>query len=375
MCSRCTLVSFDDRPFFPVLNLFDFEAAASRLVEPAAWGYQTGGANDEITLRENRRAWDEIAIRYRTMVDVRDRRLETTVLGTPVSMPILVAPTAMQKLAHPDGECGMARAAAAAGTLMIVSTTATTGPAEVQASTTAPKWFQVYIYRGREYTERLIGEAVQAGYRALVLTVDAPTLGRRERDIRNGFTLPPGMHIANADLAGMDVVPTATADASGLMHHFRGLHDPSLTPRDIRWLCDISGLPVLVKGIVRGDDAVRAVEHGASGIIVSNHGGRQLDTSVATARCLREVVRAVDGRAEVYVDGGIRRGTDVLKALALGARAVLLGRPPVWGLAVGGADGARQVLELLRAELDLAMALAGCPTIESITPDLIATPG
>ncbi len=358
-----------------MLNLFDFEAAASRLVESSAWGYQTGGANDEITLRENRRAWDDIAIRYRTMVDVRTRVLSTTVLGSPVSMPILVAPTAMQKLAHPDGECGMAQAAAAAGTLMIVSTTATTGLAEVQAATPAPKWFQVYIYQGREYTRELVRRAAAVGYKALVLTVDAPTLGRRERDIRSGFTLPPGLHIANADHVGMDVVPTATADASGLMHHFRGLHDPSLSPRDIEWLRDLSGLPVLVKGIVRGDDAVRAVEHGASGIVVSNHGGRQLDTSIATARCLREVVTAVDGRAEVYVDGGIRRGTDVLKALALGARAVLLGRPPVWGLAVGGAQGAQQVLELLRDELDLAMALAGCPTIESITPDLVALPG
>lgn len=358
-----------------MLNLFEFEAAASRLVEAAAWGYQTGGANDEITLRENRRAWDEISVRYRTMVDVRARDLATTVLGTPVSMPILVAPTAMQKLAHPDGECGMARAAEAAQTLMIVSTTATTGLAEVQAATPAPKWFQVYIYQGREYTEQLVRHAAQAGYKALVLTVDAPVLGRRERDIRNGFTLPPGMHIANADLVGMDVVPTATADASGLMAHFRGLHDPSLSPRDIAWLRDLSGLPVVVKGIVRGDDAVRAVEHGASGIVVSNHGGRQLDTSIATARCLEEVVRAVDGRAEVYVDGGIRRGTDVLKALALGARAVLLGRPPVWGLAVGGADGARQVLELLRTELDLAMALAGTPTVASITRDLVVVPG
>ncbi|MBC7895585.1 MAG: alpha-hydroxy-acid oxidizing protein [Cytophagaceae bacterium] len=356
-----------------MFNLFDYENAARELIEPAAFGYQVGGANDELTLRENRRAWDDIAVRYRTMVDVSTRSLATTVLGTPVSMPVLVAPTAMQKLAHPDGEIGMARAAEQAGTLMIVSTTATIGLAEVAASTPAPKWFQVYIYQSREYTQRLIERAVAAGYQALVLTVDAPFLGRRERDIRNGFTLPTGMHIANAEISGMDVVPDATADASGLMQHFRGLHDPSLTPKDIAWLRDLSGLPIVVKGIVRGDDAVRAIEHGASAIVVSNHGGRQLDTSVATARVLAEVVTAVDGRGEVYVDGGIRRGTDVLKALALGARAVLLGRPPVWGLAVDGTAGARHVLELIREEFDLAMALAGCRTVDEITADLIAS--
>lgn len=355
-----------------MLNLFDYERAACDLIDPAAYGYQVGGANDELTLRENRRAWDDIALRYRTMVDVSSRSLETTILGTPVSMPVLIAPTAMQKLAHPDGEIGMARAAEQVGTLMVVSTTATIGLAEVAAATPAPKWFQVYIYQARDYTARLIERAVAAGYKALVLTVDAPMLGRRERDIRSGFTLPPGMHIANAEISGMDVVPSATEDASGLMQHFRSLHDPSLTPKDIAWLRDLSGLPIVVKGIVRGDDASRAMDQGASAIVVSNHGGRQLDTSVATARVLAEVVAAVDGRGEVYVDGGIRRGTDVLKALALGARAVLLGRPPVWGLAVNGTAGARHVLELVRDELDLAMALAGCRRVDEITADLIA---
>jgi 4-hydroxymandelate oxidase len=355
-----------------MLNLFDYERAARELIDPAAYGYQVGGANDELTLRENRRAWDDIAVRYRTMVDVSRRSLATTVLGTPVSMPVLIAPTAMQRLAHPDGEIGMARAAEQAETLMIVSTTATIGLAEVAASTPAPKWFQVYIYQSREYTERLVARAVTAGYKALVLTVDAPVLGRRERDIRNAFTLPEGMHIANAEISGMDLVPSATSDASGLMQHFRGLHDASLTPGDITWLRDLSGLPIVVKGIVRGDDATRAMEHGAAAIVVSNHGGRQLDTSVATARVLAEVVSAVDGRGEVYVDGGIRRGTDVLKALALGARAVLLGRPPVWGLAVDGTAGARHVLDLIREELDLAMALSGCRSVDEITEDLIA---
>ena len=358
-----------------MLNLLDYERAAAEHLDAAAWGYLNGGANDEATVRANHRAWEDIPLRYRTMVDVSRRSLGTTVLGTPVAMPILVAPTAMQKLAHPDGECGMARAAAAAGTLVVVSTTATTGLGEVMAATPDPKWFQVYIYQDREYSKALVHQAVDAGYSALMLTVDAPVLGRRERDIRSGFTLPPGLRIANAEIAGKGLVPEATADASGLMHHFRGLHDPAVTPADIAWLAQVSGLPIVVKGIVRGDDAARAVDHGARAIVVSNHGGRQLDTSVATARALPEVVESVAGRAEVYVDGGIRRGTDVLKALALGARAVLLGRPPIWGLAVGGTDGARQVLEFLRDELDLAMALAGCRSVGEITGDLIAGQG
>ncbi len=359
-----------------LLNLFDYEREAqARLPEPS-WHYQTGGANDEVTLRENRRAWDDIAIRYRTMVDVSVRSMATTVLGAPVALPILVAPTAMQKLAHPEGECAMARAAAAVGSLLVVSTTATTPLEDVAAvEPAAPKWFQVYIYTGREHTEALVAKAVAAGYRALMLTVDTPLLGRRERDIRSGFTLPPGLEIANAVAAGMGAVPTATGESSGLMRHFRGLHDPTITPRDIQWLRDLSGLPIVVKGIVRGDDARRAVDNGASAIVVSNHGGRQLDTGVATARALPDVVEAVKGEVEVYVDGGVRRGTDVLKAIAMGARGVLLGRPPVWGLAVDGAAGAQRVLELLRDELDLAMALSGCRSLADVTPDLLVGAG
>lgn len=335
-----------------LFNLFEYEAAAREITPSATWGYQSGGANDEITLAANRRAWDEISIRYRTMVDVSERDPRTSVLGTPVALPVLIAPTAMQKLAHPDGECGMARAAAHVGTVMVVSTTATTSLGEVGAASSGPKWFQLYIFRGREGTEVLVQEAVRAGYRALVLTVDVPILGKRERDLRSKFALPDGLQLANEVRA-------------------RGIHDTAVVAKDIAWLRELSGLPVLVKGVVRGDDARRAVDHGASGIIVSNHGGRQLDTAVATARALPEVVSAVGHQAEVYVDGGIRRGTDVLKALALGARAVLLGRPPVWGLAVRGAAGAQHVLELLRDEFDLAMALAGCRNVDEITADLL----
>ena len=324
-----------------------------------------------MTLRANREAFDRLAIRYRTLVDVSTRTLETTVLGTPVTTPMLIAPTAMQKLAHPEGEVATARAAHRAGTVMVVSTTATTSLRDVVAAAPGPMWFQLYIYRDRGLTRALIEGAAEAGYRAIMLTVDAPTLGRRERDIRLGFTLPPHLAIANAAPAGMDHVPEAADAASGLMLHFRDLHDPALTPRDIEWIRELTGLPVVVKGIVRGDDAVRAVDHGAEGIVVSNHGGRQLDGAVAAIRALPEVVAAVDGRAEVYVDGGVRRGTDVLRALALGARAVLLGRPVLWGLAVGGEDGVVDVLRILRDELDLAMALAGARTVGEVTRDLV----
>ncbi len=354
-----------------LINLFDYEREAERRIPPAHWGYIAGGANDEVTLSANRAAFDRILIRYRTMVDVTSRDLRTSVLGAPVSMPVLVAPTAMQKLAHPEGECATARATRASGTLMITSTTATTRLAEVIESSPGPMWFQLYLYRDRDTTRALIEQAVRSGYSGVVLTVDAPLLGRRERDIRLGFSLPPHLTISNAADAGMEVVPDASADASGLMLHFRSLHDAAVTPDDIAWVRDVSGLPVVVKGIVRGDDAVRAVEHGAQGIVVSNHGGRQLDTSIPSIMALPEVVEAVAGRAEVYVDGGIRRGTDVIKAIALGARAVLIGRPVLWGLAVDGESGVSAVLELLRQEIDLAMGLSGARNVSELTRDLV----
>ena len=354
-----------------MINLFDYEREAERRIPPSHWGYIAGGANDEVTLGANREAFDRILIRYRTMLDVSRRDLATTVLGAPVSMPVLIAPTALQKLAHAEGECATARAARSAGTLMVTSTTATTKLGEVIAASPGPMWFQVYLYQDRAKSRAMIEEAVRTGYTGVVLTVDAPVLGRRERDIRLGFTLPRHLTIANAAMAGMDVVPEASEEASGLMLHFRSLHDAALVPEDIGWIREVSGLPVIVKGIVRGDDAVRAVDHGASAIVVSNHGGRQLDTSIPSIMALPEVVDAVGNRAEVYVDGGIRRGTDVIKALALGARAVMIGRPVLWGLAVNGEPGVRAVLELLRQEIDVAMALAGARNVSELTRDLV----
>lgn len=358
-----------------MINLLDYEQDAATKLDMAAWGYFAGGANDEITMRENRNAWDRIALRYRTMVDVSTRDTSTTVLGTPISFPVIIAPTAMQKLAHPDGELATVRAAGKAGTIMCVSTTATTSLEDVRTAASGPTWFQLYVYKDRAATRALLQAAKNVGYSAIVVTVDAPFLGRRERDVRNAFSLPPHLQIANAVAAGRPhtQMPDAEGVDSGLAKHLHDLHDASLTHKDLAWIAEASGLPVIVKGVVRGDDALRAVEYGAAGVVVSNHGGRQLDTAIASARALPDIVDAVDGRGEILVDGGVRRGTDVLKAIALGARAVLIGRPVLWGLACEGEQGVSQVLSLLRGEFELAMALAGCRSVAEITHDLIAS--
>jgi 4-hydroxymandelate oxidase len=352
------------------LNLFEYEAVARQRLPQVAYDYYASGANDEITLRANHAAYDEIALRYRVLVDVSKRDLRTSVLGRTISMPILVAPTAFQRMAHPEGEVATARAAGAAGTLMIVSTLSNCSVEEVAAAGSGPLWFQLYVYRDREATRELVARVEAAGFRALVLTVDAPVLGRRERDVRNRFRLPPGLSVENLSAAGLNELPS-DVDDSGLAAYFASLLDPSLTWRDVDWLRSISRLPILVKGIVRGDDAALAMEHGMAGVVVSNHGGRQLDTAPPTIKVLPEVVQAVDGRGEVLVDGGIRRGTDVVKALALGAEAVLVGRPVLWGLAVDGQLGVERVLGLLRGELDTAMALCGCASISEIRGDLV----
>ncbi|MEJ7811202.1 MAG: alpha-hydroxy acid oxidase [Gemmatimonadaceae bacterium] len=358
-----------DAELHPV-NLFDFEAAARGRLPEMVFGYYASGAHDEITLRENRLAYDRIALRPRVLTDVSRRDLSTTVLGAPVTLPILVAPMAFQRMAHAEGERAVARAAGAAGWGMILSTLSTTPVEEVRSATAAPLWFQLYVFQDRGMTRALVERTEAAGCEALVLTVDTPLLGRRERDVRNRFQLPPEVAIAHTMPGGLQQFPDAPSD-SGLAAHAARLLSPALTWADVDWLRSVTRLPVLLKGIVRGDDAVRAVDHGAAGVIVSNHGGRQLDTAVATIRALPEVADALAGRAEVLVDGGVRRGTDVVKALALGARAVLVGRPVLWGLALGGESGVARVLEVLRDEFDLAMALCGCRTVGEVTGDLV----
>ncbi|HEX5133528.1 MAG TPA: alpha-hydroxy acid oxidase [Candidatus Krumholzibacteria bacterium] len=354
----------------PLVNIGDYERAAAARLPKMTFDYYAGGALDEVTLRENRAAYDRIPIYYRTLVDVSRRTTATTVLGTPVSMPVLVAPTAFHGMAHPDGELATARAAGAAGTLMIVSTLSNTRVEDIAALDAGPLWFQLYLYKDRDATRDLVARVEAAGCRAIALTVDAPLLGPRERDVRNRFALPGGLQVKNLLGTGQEDVGAA-GTGSGLASYVGSFLDPALCWKDVEWLRGITRLPILIKGIARADDARRAVDSGVSGVVVSNHGGRQLDTAPATIDALPYVVDAVGGRAEVYVDGGVRRGTDVIKALARGARAVMIGRPVLWGLAVDGERGVAGVLELLRNELDNALGLCGCASVADVGPDLL----
>jgi isopentenyl diphosphate isomerase/L-lactate dehydrogenase-like FMN-dependent dehydrogenase len=324
-----------------LLNVWDYERAAEKKLDPAAFGYFAGGANDEWTLFENLEAFNRWVLRPRVLVDVSGVDSATSVLGTEVSFPVLVAPMAFQGLAHPDGEKAMARGAAAAGTIMCLSTLSTIGIEEAaEAAPDGARWFQLYWGPDRSTVQDLVERAEAGGYRAIMVTVDLPEVGRRERDLRTGFEAP-------AQLSDIT--------------------DSSLTWRDLEWLRSHTSLPLLVKGILTAEDAALACEAGVEGVVVSNHGGRQLDGVAASLDALPEVAEEVGDRAEVLLDSGVRRGTDVVKALALGAKAVLAGRAPLWGLAVGGAEGVEQILGLLREELELALALCGCASPAAVT--------
>jgi isopentenyl diphosphate isomerase/L-lactate dehydrogenase-like FMN-dependent dehydrogenase len=330
-----------------VINVADYVAGAREKVAPEVWCYFEGGANDEVSLRANVAAYGRWRLRPRMLVDVSEISLETTLLGTPVSMPLGVAPFAMQRLLDAEGEVSTARAAAVAGALFVVSTLTTRRHADIAAASDGPRWLQLYVLRDKQATLDHIAEAKEAGYRALALTVDLPYLGRRERDLRHGFLNPP----PDVDVPYADLFSTT----------------PALTWRDLEWVRAETGMPIVIKGLLTREDALLAVEHGADAVWVSNHGGRQLDHVAAGLDALPEVVEAVAGRAEVYVDGGIRRGTDVLKALALGARAAFAGRAFACGLAVDGERGVAHVLSLLRDELELGLGLLGCPSPDKVS--------
>jgi 4-hydroxymandelate oxidase len=353
------------------LNLLEYERAAAERLSPMAYDYYASGAHDEVTLRENRAAFERLRLRPRMMRNVARRDASTTILGRTHPLPVLAAPMAFQRLACPEGEIALARATDALGLTVALSTLSTVSLEDVARETSTPAWFQLYVYRDRALTRALVERAEAAGYEALVLTVDAPLLGKRERDARNQFALPSGLAVANLEHPAMRALVAAPGE-SGLFRYFAQQIDQSLTWDEVGWLASVTRLPVLVKGVLRGDDAALAVEAGAAGVIVSNHGGRQLDGAVAAIDALPEVAEAVAGRVDVLMDGGVRRGTDIVKAIALGARGVLLGRPLLWGLAVDGETGARHVLELLRDELDLAMALCGARTLDDLTRDLVA---
>lgn len=330
------------------------EEAARRVLAPAVYDFIAGGADDEVTLAANERAYGRIGLLPRVLTSPVGRGLDVTLLGCPLSMPVLIAPTAFHCLAHPEGERATSRAAAAAGTVMIVSMASTVALEELAG--TGCLWFQLYVQPDLGFTESLVRRAEAAGCRALVVSVDAPVFGHRERDHRNGFhDLPDGMRCANLDGRRIEFWPEL-----GWEH--------------IGWLRSVTSLPIVLKGIMHPGDAARAVAEGVSAIMVSNHGGRQLDTVPPAVELLPAVSAAVGAAAPVLLDGGIRRGTDVVKALALGASAVGIGRPVLWGLAVDGEKGVTAVLEDLRAELDRALALCGCTSVAGIGPDLVRVP-
>ena len=356
-----------------IVNLADHEAHARQHLDDNAWAYFSGGAADEITLRANRSAWEALPLWPRVLRPLAGGHTRVSLLGRTLAHPILLAPIAFQRLAHPDGELAMAYAAAALGAGVVLSTQASVSLEAVAQAVLpdrgrGPLWFQLYLQHDRGFTQALVQRAEAAGYEALVLTVDAPSSGVRDRERRAGFRLPPGVGPVN--LAGLQA-PTAAELRPGQSALFDGLLHQAPTWDDIAWLQSITRLPVLLKGVLHPADARQAVAAGAAGLIVSNHGGRTLDTAPATASALPRVVQAVGGALPVMVDGGIRRGTDVLKAMALGASAVLVGRPAIWGLANAGAAGVAHVLRLLRDELEIAMALTGCATLADASQALL----
>jgi isopentenyl diphosphate isomerase/L-lactate dehydrogenase-like FMN-dependent dehydrogenase len=329
------------------INLIEWEEKARAVLPTMAYDYYASGATDEITLQRNRQVYSEILLRPKMLCDVSYRDLSVKLLGQTIAMPILVAPTAFQGLAHQEAELATARAARSLNTIMTVSTLANSSLEEVAAQAPEHLWFQLYVYKDREITKELVGRAAAAGYKALVVTVDSPILGKRERDLRNGFHLPAHLSAKNLSGQGLDEIGSSEKN-SGLAAYIASLYDTALTWEMLDWIMSIAKLPVLVKGILRGEDAREAMARGAAGVIVSNHGGRQIDTTVSTI--------------------------DVLKALALGAKAVLVGRPILWALATGGEAGVKECLTILKQELDLTMALSGCATLAEITPDLLKLP-
>ncbi|MGH2734632.1 MAG: alpha-hydroxy acid oxidase [Actinomycetota bacterium] len=345
------------------LNLDEFEPVARRKMEPGAFDYYAGGAADEHTMRENQAAFSRRQLRPSIFVDVSNIDTATTFLGSDVALPVGLAPAAVHKLAHPDGELASARAARDAGVLMCLSTLSNYSIEEVAAASDAPKWFQLYVHSDHDIAVDLVKRAEAAGYRTIVVTADLPVPGYRERELRSGFILPDDAQPGNYSGYAAD---------EELMEVIDRLVDAGLTWDDLEWIAGASSLPIVVKGILTGEDARLAVEHGAAGVVVSNHGGRQLDRTAPAVDALEEVVQAVGGRAEVYLDGGVRRGTDVVVALALGARGVFIGRPYLYGLAAAGQAGVGRVLELIGAEITTAMGLLGTPRLEAIERRFVA---
>lgn len=355
----------------PVVSVHELEMAGRALLPKGIYEYFAGGAEEEETLVANCEAFRRWQFNYRVLTGMGAPDTRCSLFGRDYSMPLLLAPTATQRLAHPDGELAAARAAADAGVIYCLSTLGSTSIEEVAAASSGHLWFQLYVFKDRGLTAELVARATSCGYGAVVVTVDSPVPGRRWRDIRNGFALPESVEYRN--LGGV-LARSGSAPVSGsaLAKAFTQMMDATLSWKDLEWLVGICSLPVLVKGVVRSDDAVRAVSSGAAGIVVSNHGGRQLDSAIATLDALPEVVQAVASSVPVLMDGGVRRGTDVLKAIALGAKSVLIGRPLIWALAAGGEAGVTQLLRLLRDEITTSMTLLGADSVSGLTNDLVS---
>ena len=341
--------------------LTDFEPLAKAKMSPMAWEYVNSAVADEITVRWNREAFDRLRLKPRVLVDVSKLDTRVTLFGQEMPFPILLAPTSSQRATHPEGEMATARGAGIANATMVLSTLSTTSVEDVAAAAKSPLWFQLYVQSDRGFTRELVQRAVAAGCRALCLTVDSPVLGARNREHRANFRLPPGVDFPH--LRGFKPAAGSAGDVAGI---FSGLVSADLTWKDIAWLQSFAKVPLLLKGVLNPEDADRAAKEGVAGIIVSNHGGRNFDTVPATIDALPLVAEKVAGRIPILMDGGVRRGTDVLKALALGATAVQIGRPYVYGLGAAGADGVTRVLQILQNEFQMAMALSGRPTIASI---------
>jgi 4-hydroxymandelate oxidase len=355
------------RPAAP-LKLDDFEPAARAALPQGIYDYIAGGSEDEAALRGNREAFARYRFRFKILASTEQIDLSSKLFGQRFKMPVHLAPTAIQRMAHPDGELAAYRAASDAGVAYSLSTLSSASIEEVAAAASGARWFQLYMHIERAVSASFVERAVDAGYSAILLTVDLPRTGRRERDIRNAFSLPLGLGYAN--LEARRRADTAEGPDPFAQNVNANTH-PGLGWADLEWLVAKTSLPVIVKGVVRADDARRAVDAGARGLLVSNHGGRQLDYAIASLDALPDVVKAVGHEVPVLMDGGVRRGTDVLKALCLGARGVLIGRPFLYALAVDGADGVARMLDMLREEVELSMGLLGVKTLGELSADLL----
>ncbi|MGW2542153.1 alpha-hydroxy acid oxidase [Kitasatospora sp. NPDC001574] len=354
------------------LTLAGIERAAREQLSPEIWDFIEGGSGAERTLAANREMFGRYAFRPRTLVDVSDCSTAVKLLGSPLGLPLGIAPMAYHRLVHPDGETATARAAGRAGALLVAGIFASSTLEEIAAAATGPLWLQLYWLRRRDALASLVERAEAAGFAALMLTVDAPRIGRRLRDLRNGFAVPPEIRAVNLDPALMASTHRATEGSSGIADHAREQFDPTLTWSDLAWLRERTRLPLVLKGVLTAEDARLAAEHGVDAVVVSNHGGRQLDGALPALAALPEVVDALPPHIPAVLDGGVRGGADIAVALALGARAVLVGRPAFWGLATGGEDGVTRVLDLLRDELEHTMALLGRPGVADLDRTALA---